>query len=58
MYVTGASTGVDTQTDFATIKYNTSGTPLWTARYNGSGNDYDGAIALTLDKSRNVYITG
>ena len=58
VYVTGASTGVDTQTDFATIKYNTSGTPLWTARYNGSGNDYDGAIALTLDKSRNVYITG
>jgi len=59
VYVTGASQSSSYDNfDFATIKYDTNGTELWVARYNGPGNHTDTAEALTIDASGNVYVTG
>jgi uncharacterized delta-60 repeat protein len=58
VYITGASQGADSDFDYATIKYNTNGTLLWTKRYNGPGSGYDSAAAIAVDSSGNVYITG
>jgi hypothetical protein len=56
--VTGESAGSAGNADYATIKYSGAGVPLWTNRYNGPGNDYDGAWAVAVDGSGNVLVTG
>jgi uncharacterized delta-60 repeat protein len=58
VYVTGWSVGLGTLSDYATIKYNSSGVQQWVARYNGPANDRDLATALAVDGSSNVYVTG
>jgi hypothetical protein len=56
--VTGLSLGSGTDFDYATIKYDPDGNELWARRYNGPANDADWAKAITVDDSRNVYVTG
>ena len=58
LYVTGRSRGSGTDDDYATIKYNSLGDTLWVRRYNGPGNGPDEALALVLDASGNIYVTG
>src|SRR6266568_1554678 len=57
VYVTGNSRGSG-NSDYATIKYNSSGEEQWVARYNGPANGDDSADAIALDSSGNVYVTG
>jgi len=58
IYVTGASIGSGTSSDYATIKYNADGDTLWVSRYNGPGNSVDRTYAIALDNAGNVYVTG
>jgi len=58
VYVTGQSAGSESNYDYATIKYNSSGIQLWFQRYNGPGNSTDNAFSVVVDDSHNVYVTG
>jgi len=55
--VTGASDGIGTSSDYATIKYSSSGVPMWTNRYDlGSSNNR--AYAIAVDNNGSVFVTG
>src|SRR5262249_24373065 len=62
IYVTGSSVGPGSCnfycSDYATIKYDPSGTQQWVTRYNGPANDDDHPAAIAVDNSGNVYVTG
>jgi hypothetical protein len=58
IYVTGKSYGNGTFYDYTTIKYDSAGTEIWVARYNGLVNGSDNASAIAVDKSGNIYVTG
>ncbi len=61
IYVSGGSTGIGSGYDYATVKYDSTGTQKWIARYNGPNNDYDLVYyqgSVVADTLGNVYITG
>jgi uncharacterized delta-60 repeat protein len=58
VFVTGRSAGIGTGSDYATIAYSSAGLPLWTNRYNGTGNSSDFPQDVTVDVSGNVLVTG
>uniref|UniRef100_A0A7C4XMJ9 T9SS type A sorting domain-containing protein n=1 Tax=candidate division WOR-3 bacterium TaxID=2052148 RepID=A0A7C4XMJ9_UNCW3 len=59
VYVTGSSDTAGVRgNDYLTIKYNQWGIPIWKAKYNGTGNRDDYAVAMAIDASGNIYVTG
>jgi outer membrane protein assembly factor BamB len=60
VYVTGASTGIGTHSDYATVAYNTAtGAQRWVSRYNGPRRKYDRAVSVVVGRGGHaVYVTG
>jgi uncharacterized delta-60 repeat protein len=55
--VTGYSYS-DTDNDYTTIKYTSTGVGLWTNHYDGPVNNDDRAQAMAVDSNGNVFVTG
>ena len=58
MFILPVSSRRNLKLDYATIKYNTTGTQQWIKRFNGESNDTDCATSIDLDVYNNVYVTG
>ncbi len=56
--VAGGSMGPENDYDYLTVKYDSSGNLLWTARYDGPDGSDDVATAVAVDQSGSVYVTG
>ncbi|MFQ6031391.1 MAG: SBBP repeat-containing protein [Candidatus Zixiibacteriota bacterium] len=58
VYVTGALNEGGTDQNYGTIKYYPDGVIAWVRKYDGGVNSDDEAVAITMDVSGNVYISG
>jgi hypothetical protein len=58
VYVTGMSWASSSASDYATIKYNSSGQEQWLARFDGGHGFDDYPIAIAVGRSDSVYVTG
>src|SRR5437868_688427 len=58
IYVTGSTTGTNTDKDMIIIKYNSAGTQQWLSTYSSTGSFPDEAYAITLDVSGDPVISG
>ena len=56
--VTGHSASLGSEPDYLTISYSPGGIPLWTNRYNGTGNGSDGANSVIINDNGDIFVTG
>lgn len=54
VYVTGGTL----VGDILTIKYSSQGDLIWERYYNGTANEYDIPLNITVDNNSNIYVTG
>ncbi len=47
-----------TETDYILIKCNSTGDTLWIRKYNSPQNGFDYLLAIAIDDSDNIYVTG
>ncbi len=57
VYVTGNSWN-GSNNDYSTIKYNSLGSELWVARYNGPANQVDKGISVKSDSKGGIFVLG
>ena len=57
VFVTGTS-GDLPFSDYATVAYSAGGVPLWTNRYDAPSRGEDQAVAVAVNSSGNVFVTG
>lgn len=58
VYMAGVSTREETGDDYLTVVYNTDNVLLWENRYDGRAHLDDAPVAIAVDDSQNVYVTG
>ncbi|MBS1514791.1 MAG: SBBP repeat-containing protein [Bacteroidetes bacterium] len=58
VYVFGQTAMTGSLTDLIVIKYNSAGTELWKATYNGATNQDEVAASMAIDGTGNVYVLG
>lgn len=58
VYVTGYTTKTGEGKNITTLKYNSSGSLQWNVDYNDTLNGDDAALAMTINASGEIYITG
>jgi hypothetical protein len=57
-YVTGYSSGTNSNNDIVTIRYSPTGNQTWLQRYSSPGNGNAAGNAIVVDNNGNVYVTG
>lgn len=58
IYVAGSSQGINSNLDYLTIRYDTSGNLIWFRPYDSGANRADEIFDLTTDDLGNIYVTG
>jgi hypothetical protein len=58
VFVTGQSSAMTGNPEYATIKYSTAGVPLWTNRYHGATNGGYSTFGIAVDSNGNAFVTG
>lgn len=58
IFVTGYSYNASTNNDYLTIKYDNAGNVQWSTRFDGPASSVDNALAMAVDPTGNIYVTG